>query len=134
MTNYLLDTNHASRLMSQDSHIVKKLKETNKDGATFSISITVLSELFFAVYASQHQQQNKKRLIHMLQALPIYEFDQVAAEEFGKIQAEQKAKGRPIPPMDAQIAAVARKQALTILTADKHFSFIDGLNVENWLT
>lgn len=133
MTNYLLDTNHASRLMSQDSQMINKLKEANRDGATFGISMTVLSELFFAVYASQHHQQNMKRLTRMLQALHIYEFDQTAAEEFGKIQAAQKAKGRPIPPMDAQIAAVARQQGLTVLTADKHFSFIDSLNVENWL-
>jgi tRNA(fMet)-specific endonuclease VapC len=133
MSNYLLDTNHASRLMSQNSQIVNKLKEISKDGATFGISMTVLSELFFAVYASQHQQQNMKRLAQMLQALHLYEFDQTAAEEFGKIQAAQKAKGRPIPPMDAQIAAVARQQGLIVLTADKHFSFIDSLNVENWL-
>lgn len=56
-----------------------------------------------------------------------------AAEEYGKIQAEQKAKGRPVPPPDAQIAAVARKNNLTILTADKHFDYIDGIMVENWL-
>jgi tRNA(fMet)-specific endonuclease VapC len=95
--------------------------------------MTVLSELFFAVYASQHQQKNMERLTQILQTLYLYEFNQTSAEEFGKIQAEQKAKGRPIPPMDAQIAAVARHQSLTVLTADKHFSFIDSLSVENWL-
>lgn len=119
--------------MSQDSHVVKKLQELSKEGATFGISMTVLSELFFAVYASQYQQQNMKRLTQMFQALHLYEFDQAAAEEFGKIQADQKAKGRPISPMDAQISAVARQQNLTVLTADKHFEFIDSLNVENWL-
>lgn len=55
MANYLLDTNHASRLMSQDPKIVNKLKEASRDGATFGISVTILGELFFAVYASQHQ-------------------------------------------------------------------------------
>lgn len=134
MNNYLLDTNHASRLMSKNPEIINKLKEASQDDATFGISMTVLSELFFAVYASQHQQQNMTRLIQMLQALHLYEFDQTAAEEFGKIQAQQKAKGRPIPPMDVQIAAVAKQQDLTVLTSDKHFTFIDNLNVENWLT
>lgn len=133
MTDYLLDTNHASRLMSRDPIMVNKLIEANKTGAAFGISMTVLSELYYAVYASQHQQQNMARLKQMLQALNIYEYDQAAAEEYGKIQANQKAKGRPIPPLDAQIAAVARQQALTVLTADKHFTFIDGLPVENWL-
>jgi tRNA(fMet)-specific endonuclease VapC len=71
--------------------------------------------------------------MQILNALTIYEFNQSAAEEFGKIQAAQKAIGRPVPPLDAQIAAVASQQSLTILTADKHFSFIETVNVENWL-
>jgi predicted nucleic acid-binding protein len=43
------------------------------------------------------------------------------------------AKGRPVPPTDTQIAAVARLYHLTILTADHHFQYIDNLTVENWL-
>jgi predicted nucleic acid-binding protein len=35
--------------------------------------------------------------------------------------------------LDAQIAAVARQQGLTVLTADRHFDYIDDLDVENWL-
>ena len=63
----------------------------------------------------------------------LWPFDERAAEEFGRIQAEQKAKGRPIPPLDAQIAAVARVHGLVLLTADHHFTFVDGIAVENWL-
>jgi predicted nucleic acid-binding protein len=47
---------------------------------------------------------------------------------------EQKTKGRPIPPIDAQIAAVARLRNLTVLTADHHFQYVDRLTIENWLT
>ena len=52
---------------------------------------------------------------------------------FGLIQAEQKTKGRPIPPIDAQIAAVALLRNLVVLTADHHFEYVDRLTVENWL-
>ncbi|MFQ6100358.1 MAG: hypothetical protein ACE5OS_03885 [Anaerolineae bacterium] len=48
-------------------------------------------------------------------------------------RAEQKAKGRPIPGVDAQIAVVARRHGLTVLTADRHFSFVSGLAMANWL-
>ncbi len=64
----------------------------------------------------------------------ILDYDHAAAQEFGRIQAEQKLKGRPIPSIDAQIAAIVRVHQVTILTADRHFSFVDGLRVENWLT
>ena len=134
MIKYLLDTNHASRLMGNDARIVARVRQARQTGDEFGISITILGELYYAVYASQRRMENLQRLTRLLTTLQIYPFDTEAAEGFGKIQAEQKAKGRPIPPLDAQIAAVARQQGLTVLTADKHFDFIDSLDVQNWLT
>lgn len=51
----------------------------------------------------------------------------------GRVQAEQKTKGRPIPSTDAQTAAVARLHELTVLTTDRHFGFVSGLTTANWL-
>ena len=53
--------------------------------------------------------------------------------EYGRIKAELRRKGRPIPPIDMQIAAIDRVNDLTVLTADLHFSYIDGLATETWL-
>jgi tRNA(fMet)-specific endonuclease VapC len=93
----------------------------------------VLGELYFAAYASQRRVQNLQALRDFLADAILWPFDELAAEEFGRIQAEQKAKGRPIPPLDAQIAAVARVYDLVLLTADRHFEFVDHVTVENWL-
>lgn len=133
MPNYLLDTNHASRLMANDPVIIERLGQSQAAGDVFAISITVVGELYYAVYASRRQAANRRNLIRLIDAIRVYPFDRSSAEEFGRIQAEQKAKGRPIPPMDAQIAAVARQHALIVLTADKHFDLIDGIQAENWL-
>jgi tRNA(fMet)-specific endonuclease VapC len=133
MTDYLLDTNHVSNLMGNDPRIVQKLRQFAETSDTFGISMTVLGELYYAVYASQHRQQNLHRLRQLLKTLLIYPYDQSSAEIFGQIQAEQKVKGRAIPPLDAQIGAVARRYNLVVLTADKHFSYISALKVENWL-
>jgi len=93
----------------------------------------VLSELFYAAYASQRRDENLQAVRAFITDIVLWPFDELAAEEFGHIQAEQKSKGRPIPPLDAQIASVARLHNLTLLTADHHFQFIDNLAVENWL-
>jgi tRNA(fMet)-specific endonuclease VapC len=55
------------------------------------------------------------------------------AEEYGRIKAELKTKGRPIPGTDAQIAAAARLHELTVLSTDRHFQYVDNLQVESWL-
>jgi tRNA(fMet)-specific endonuclease VapC len=133
MTNYLLDTNHASRLMANDARIADRLRRLRDSAAEFGVPMTVVGELYYAVYASQRREQNMRRLKDLLNVVQIYPFDQAAAEEFGRIQAEQKVKGRPIRPLDAQIAAVARQRRLTVLTADKHFTYIADLAVEDWL-
>jgi len=133
MADYLLDTNHASRLMAQAETIVSRVRQATASGDRFGISVTILGELYYAAYASQQSQHNLDRLQALAGALIIWPFDELAAETFGRIQAEQKAAGRPIPPLDAQIAAVARVHGLTILTADHHFHFVVGLSIENWI-
>ncbi len=133
MVEYLLDTNHASRLMSQDRRVLSHVRQAETSGDTLGVSMTVVGELYFAVHASRRHVQNRQRLQQLLATLHIYPFEQADAEEFGRIQAEQKAKGRPIPPLDAQIAAVARRRGLTVLTADKHFGYVDGIPTQNWL-
>jgi len=132
MTNYLLDTNHASWLMAQQAPIVARLRQAQTAGDRFGISVTVLGELYYAVYASQRRAENLRRLQSLAGALLLWPFDALTAQEFGRIQAEQKAKGRPIPPLDAQIAAVARVNDLVILTDDRHFAFVDGIAIDNW--
>ena len=122
MTDYLLDTNHAAEIMGDSSVFHTTLVHRQQPGDRFFISVTVLSELYFAVYASQRQAENLRNLNRLLDHIPVLEFNSAAAEVYGRIRAELKAKGRPIPGTDAQIAAVARLHDLTVLSTDRHFS------------
>ena len=131
--DYLLDTNHASKLLEGNESIASKVNAFKNSGSRFSISTSILGELFFAVFASSRREENLLQLREFLGDIILWNFEGTAAEEFGKIQAEQKRKGKPVPSIDAQIAAVARIHGLTVLTADQHFSFINSLSVENWL-
>ena len=133
MPDYLLDTNHVTPLLGGSEALRQRLEAAAATGATFGISMTVLGELFYAAYASQRRDDNLQALRAVMADIVIWPYDEAAAEEFGRIQAEQKVKGRPIPPTDAQIAAVARLHNLILLTADHHFQFMDRLTVENWL-
>ena len=132
MTDYLLDTNHVSWLMAQHEVLTARFRQAQNAGDRFGISVIILGELYYAVYASERHDDNLRRLRTWVSALWVWPFDALAAEEFGRIQAEQKVKGRPIPPLDAQIAAVARINDLVLLTDDRYFTFVDGIAIENW--
>ena len=61
MADYLLDTNHASRLMAGEEPIVSRIRQAQAAGDRIGLSVTVLGELYYAVYASQRHQENSQR-------------------------------------------------------------------------
>ena len=85
------------------------------------------------VFNSSRVESNRAKLLALLRQFKVREFDDRAAEEFGAIRAELRQAGRTIPPIDVQIAAIARRQGLALLTADGHFQKVPDLRVENWL-
>ncbi len=133
MATYLIDTNHASAFMSNAQLVSERITRLARRGERFYLCITVVGELYFAVYASARRRHNMTNLERLLERIAVLDFDMAAANEYGHIQAELKAKGRPIPSADAQIAAVARLHDLTVLSADRHFQLVENLRVESWL-
>ena len=132
MNRYLLDTNHASAVLDGNESVLQRIEMKKEADSLFGISMTVLGELYYQAYASQRQKFNLIRLEDFVERVILWEYDRAAANVFGQIQAEQKRIGKPIPHADAQIAAVARLHKLVVLTADRHFDFVDNLLVENW--
>jgi tRNA(fMet)-specific endonuclease VapC len=128
---YLLDTNHASAVFSYKLNLATHAKATPTD--QFGLPLPVIGELWFMVFASARLQKNQHRLLEIMPDFTRWAFDENAAIEFGRIKAELKKLGRPIPTVDVQIAAIARANGFTILTADSHFGGVSGLSFENWL-
>ena len=57
--------------------------------------------------------------------------DASVAPFYAKIKAQLKAEEHPIPENDIWIAACTMAHGLTVVTADKHFSCIKDIVVEN---
>ncbi len=132
MTVYLFDTNHASRIMGSRDQMEALITRRTQVGDRFFTCVTVLGELYFAAYASSRRTYNLQNIEVLIDHIPVLDFDLAAAEEYGRIKTELKAKGRPIPGTDAQIAAVARLHGLAVLSSDRHFQHIDSLEAKNW--
>ena len=128
MQIYLLDTNHASaRWLGQ-----RRMKFF-PPGNPVTLCYPGVAELWYMVHNSGQRVQNELSLRYFLSSFQIWDFDARAAEEYGIIRTELRKAGRPIQSIDIQIAAIARANNLTVLTADQHFSFIPGLKYENWI-
>ncbi len=128
---YLLDTNHASGLFRKLPKLQARVGTATED--TLLLCQPSIGELWFMVFNSSRVADNERDLLRFLETFDKYQYDAVAAIEFGRIKSELRRMGRPIPDVDVQIAALARAHDLTLLTADTHFAFVEGLKIENWL-
>ena len=82
---------------------------------------------------------NPQRLLadidDLLRDVGVLQFDQAAAEEFGRLRGHLKHHGHSANPVDLQIAAVAIANGLKLVTNNtRHFQDIPGIQLEDWLT
>src|SRR5947209_20606475 len=131
MARYLFDTNHAGTLLDEHAPLWVRFQPLSKDRVM--LCRPSIGELWFMVFNSSRVDSNRGKLLALLRQFKVREFDDRSAEEFGAIRAELRKAGRNIPPIDVQIASIARRQGLTLLTADAHFQHVAGLVTENWL-
>ena len=95
MADYLLDINHATRLLGESGPLRSRLQAFPTTAASFSLSVTVLAELYYVAYASQRREENLRALHAFVADVIVWPFDAAAAEEFGRIQAEKKVRAAP---------------------------------------
>ena len=128
---YCLDTNICIAIVNQ---VPLVLQEFNAKFAQCYLSSIVLAELYKGVYCSQRLEQNLATLNQLLGSIDSVDFDDRAAQEFGKIQAELRQKGKPTGEIDALVTAVARSRGDVLVTHNqRHFIHIPTLQLEDWL-
>ncbi len=124
----LLDTNIVIGILANDEAILSRLVETE---AVFLSSI-VLGELYYGVFKSAHPDDNAQRIDRLATSTAVLSCDATTAHHYGRIKAELRAKGRPIPENDIWVAAIAQQHSLTVVSRDLHFEEVDHLRLEKW--
>jgi tRNA(fMet)-specific endonuclease VapC len=126
--NYLLDTNIVIHFFAQDEDIESRLGKAEK----VFLPIIVLGELFFGAFNSKEITSNLDKLLSFASQFELILLDEETSREYGRIKAELRRKGRPIPDNDIWLAALARQYDAVIASRDNHFEFIDNVSWESW--
>jgi tRNA(fMet)-specific endonuclease VapC len=130
---FLLDTNMCIQFLNGTSdRLVQRILDAGPGNVAIS-SIT-LAELHFGAARSGKPDANLERVESFAEELVSYPFDDECAARFGRIKAETLSAGRPTPDFDLAIAAVAMTHGLTVITADRHFAEVPGLESTDWTT
>lgn len=129
---YMLDTNICIYAIKHKPDIVIK-KFLSHDPEEICISAITYAELMHGVEKSMAVEKNRVAMSLFLSPITILQFDERAAEEYGRIKAELEKKGTPIGPMDTLIAGHARSSGLILVTSNTgEFSRVTGLAGEDW--
>lgn len=133
---YLLDSNVISEplKLSPNAGVLQRLRE--HEGA-MAIAAVVWHEMLFD-WERLHSSRKKSAIESYLHqvvrgTLPILPYDEAAAGWHAAQRARLAVQGRTPPFADGQIAAVARVNGLTLVTANRtHFEPFEDLQIEDW--
>jgi tRNA(fMet)-specific endonuclease VapC len=129
---YMLDTNICIYAIKHKPDTVIR-KFLSHDPEELCISAITYAELRHGVEKSMAVERNRIAMSLFLSPITILQFDEQAAEEYGRIKAELEKKGTPIGPMDTLIASHAKSRGLIIVTNNtREFNRVVGLTVEDW--
>ena len=137
----LLDTNVLSELMklAPEAHVLKWLDTLSPSECYLSAITKAEIELGIALLPDGKRKVGLKTAAELMFAefqdrcLP---FNSIAATKYAEIVAERTRIGRPVSVEDAQIAAIALTQKMSLATRNtSDFEFIEGLALINpWLS
>ncbi len=132
MITFMLDTDICIYIIKKNpKQVLQKLRDTRV--SDIGISSITLSELSYGVEKSSRPHQNQIALAEFLAPLQILFYDDLAAQEYGKIRSYLEHKGTLIGPMDMLIAAHALSLDCTLISNnEREFSRVPFLKIDNW--
>lgn len=129
---YLLDTSIVAFLFRGKYNIGNRLRNLND--AQFYVSEITIAELTYGAYHSKMVEENLlmiEKFVNSVDVLPISN----AINEYGKQKDMLVKAGLPIEDFDLLIGCTALTNGMVLVTDNiKHFSRIEGLEYENWVT
>jgi tRNA(fMet)-specific endonuclease VapC len=124
----ILDTNGLSAVVERDPGIESLLRKTSR----IAIPAIVLGEYRYAISQSRERRHYEQWLAEYLPTFQSLNVDEQTTIPYAAVRSELKKAGTPIPSNDVWIAAICRQYALPLVSRDRHFDLVAGIQRLNW--
>jgi predicted nucleic acid-binding protein len=124
----ILDTNALSAFADGDPALRGAIEEETE----LAVPAIVLGEYLFGIRQSRLKRQYEGWLQQNASILPVLRVGPATAARYADIRSELKSAGKPIPTNDLWIAALAREHGCAVVSRDRHFEAVRGLNLIAW--
>lgn len=130
MKRCMLDTNTVSHLIKAHPAVTRRVLAAPM--ASLCISAITEGELLFGLAKRPEAKRLHAAVRELLLRLDVLPWN--SAEHYGMARAETEAQGRILAPLDLLIAAHALSVGAVLVTNDRAFRQVGGLQLEDWTT
>ncbi len=128
---FLLDTNTASYIIKGNiPNVRERLRRVPI--AVVGISSVTEAELRFGVERTPQSSRLALAVEEFIVHLEVLPWGSESAKHYAILRADLEKKGEPMGNLDMMIAAQALAANLTLVTHDRVFKRLKGLQVEDW--
>ena len=131
MKCYLLDTNIVSHIVKNEPKVIQKL--FSLPVSSIYISVITYAEIQYGLHKRPGAKALKVAINELIKRVDIIDWDQKAADAYGKVRADLEIHGKTIDSLDLLIASQAIANKMTLVSDDKALINIKSLKLENWL-
>ncbi len=133
MASYLLNTNHASPLVTLHHPLRQQILLAQQAGHEFAVCVPVLNELWYGISLLPRAEQNRAEWRRLRQTIACYVPDESDGLDAAELRVQLRRGGQQLALVDSLVAIVAVRYHLILLTKDGDFQNIPRLQVENWM-
>lgn len=124
----ILDTNALSAFVDGDEAVGAVVAAQPRA----AIPVVVLGEFRYGVATSRHRATYEAWLDDHLSAFEVLAVTEDTAVAYAGLRVALRKAGRPIPANDAWIAALSLQHRLPVLSRDRHFHELPGIQSQGW--
>ena len=133
MERYLLDTNHLSPIVTIDHPVRDRIIRQAQENDIFGVPVPALAEMLFGIELLPRRDRNLREWNRFSSMFTFYATGRADVELAVSLRIQLRRRGRQLGIMDAMIASIALRYNMILLTSDRDFDPIPGLQRENWL-
>jgi predicted nucleic acid-binding protein len=91
-----------------------------------------LGEYRYGISQSRERRRYEQCLAEYLPTFQSLDVDEQTTIPYAAVRSELKRAGTPIPSNDVWIAALCRQYSLPLVSRDRHFDLVAGIQRLNW--
>jgi tRNA(fMet)-specific endonuclease VapC len=124
----ILDTNALSAAAEAHPGIMKVLAGVQQ----LALPVVVIGEYRYGIAQSRHRTRFRHWLDDLIADCTVLDVTEQTTHHYAAINVELRRAGKPIPTNDLWTAALCRQHGLPLLSQDRHFDVVSGVQRLDW--